>query len=309
MTLFVVNKSGNDSNDGLATTTAKLSIGGALAAAGNGDTITVQSGVYFEGLLVNPADLIIQADGYVEMDGLGLITRAFQFAGGASRSVIGFRIHGYVIGIEPNNTTIRNCIIWDCAGGIDRVGSLQRFGAPGFTLLQSLIYNCNSGMRPGGPTTISQSTIVDCTVGILIDQQSNPNTNISNTIIAFCDQLVSIRIGSPSGAWGNPTADFNNLHFIKRDGSTPATAFFKGTTANNLVEWRTAAGKDANSISLDPLFVDRLKDLFRLNQFSPSHTAGTGIPATFQGAFGEFVPRHARPVAMDVTNGPDASYG
>ena len=125
MTTYYVNKSGNDSNSGLDENNAKLTIGGGVVAASSGDTIKVQSGVYYETVGASGKSLVFQADGYVVIDGGN--TRSYGFSISVSehiriydfevRNCTSWGIYAYQNASNRNNYIYRNKV-YDNANGI-----------------------------------------------------------------------------------------------------------------------------------------------------------------------------------------------
>jgi hypothetical protein len=72
MTIYYVNKSGNNANNGLSEVNAKLTISAAISIASSNDTIIVGSGEYAERLSWSDKSLEFQSDGIVYMNGASL---------------------------------------------------------------------------------------------------------------------------------------------------------------------------------------------------------------------------------------------
>lgn len=310
MATLYVNKSGNDSNDGLTPATAKLTIGGAVAEGISLDTfldtIHVQSGVYHESVNGRYAHLI--ADGLVILDGKGVLetgvnqTRIFTL--GLSPVVEGFVIQNFFgdgvfcdrAASAVNNPTVTNCRIRNCGIGVNFTTGSQP-GAPAKVTF-TVIHDCSTGISlvdtlgaSNRTVEIQGCTIVDCDLGVNNGnwQQIRP----TNNIIAFCDRLID-NFPSSNG-WSFDSGDYNNFYFIKKDGATTADAEYGTTVATNLTDWAAAVSaaaggtREANSHDSDPTFTNRANKRYRLKSGSAALNQGANIgpslPA-YQGPFG-----------------------
>ncbi len=109
-----VNKSGNDSNDGLTEATAKLTVGAALSASLS--PITVQTAVYSESLGFLGAPILI-ADGVVEFDGENTLSALITGAA-LAMEFQGFTVRNYVGDAVETRGTVSDCRFEDCGAGL-----------------------------------------------------------------------------------------------------------------------------------------------------------------------------------------------
>ena len=296
-----VNFSGNDSNGGTSHADAKLTIGGAEAIAGNSDRIVVGSGVYNEAVLIDGATNVdIIADGLVILDGQGSLSTGLDLfdtssnCGEFANPETGFIVKDYIsVGIKLRSAgaSAYHMEVSECPTGIQNIQT----GVVEFCVT----HDCTTGIEGqsggAGGNFVRSCTMVDCDTGLKANVGTAFFREVKDCIIAFCDRLITI--GSSNG-YGTTVADFNNLHFIQRDTVSTADADFQTTIVTTIAAWRTASGKDANSISTNPLFGDLAKDIFTLQKTSPSASAGSGIPPGRQGA---------RRVGFTISNNTNSS--
>lgn len=287
MTIFYVNKSGNDSNTGLSEALAKLTIQAAITTAGAGThTIIVQTGVYHEALVVSGAGSIsFLSDGQVVLDGRGVLLIGAHVSQTANTWIFdrntnkgGWRVRGYTQAgfrvFNINSTPIifvRNAVVEECAVGYQGTVS----GATAFAgeITNTLFMDCGAGVSLNAPNnfTITNCTFVRCPTGLSIATTGAGNS-VRNCIFARAG-IPAMQMLAYSGTGAvNINSNFNNLYF---DGVS--TAGYSGTHTT-LAAWQAAVGggRDVSSISADPLFIDPAKDLFGITTNSPSFNAGGG---------------------------------
>ena len=168
MSIFYVNKSGSNANNGTTPTLAKLTIAVGLALCANGDTLIVGSGSYSERLIVGAITLL--ADGVVYLDGTGV-------AGTGSAITMNLATIGGNIQAHPNGGKwiIKN---WNVS-----------------SITTGTIYSsCNNGVQ-NNLNNIELYGNVNNTIGINV---VNGTTNIQNCVISGCS-LYGITYGGNQG--------------------------------------------------------------------------------------------------------------
>lgn len=228
--------------------TAKRTIGAAIAGASPGDVIFVNAGVYAESVLPT-AGITLMAVGEAIIGDIGGI--------------------GINIFNQPNVTvdgfTVRNCgdrgVYVDGASSVARLRNLTIYGCPSGMSLntatiivqRSIIRDCAftglGAAATGSPVlTVEQCTIVNCQIGVALGNTSS-GYSIRNNIIALnVDRGISM---------SNPGAliDFNDVYL-------------------NGANYFGAAAPGANDISVDPVFVDYSRRILHLQAGSPLRNAG-----------------------------------
>ena len=285
MAIFYVTKSGNDANSGLALATPKLTIGSAVAAASSGDTVQVYRGVYKE--TVAPTQLIftIKAIGHVIIDGENLRSYGIQWNNvnnpAMLRIVDGFEIKNHLaagIFTGANNAfgswamtwlTIRNVNIHNNPRGIvGQVGTVS-----GFTLLDSIIHDCTTGVEldNGSDSSTYNShlervTIYNCVKGTYrFGTGFLSGGNHTCRSVSFRNNGTDMYTGGPNNTQSsNYNSFFGSTNVAHRDVTDYAT----------VAAWNAAFGQDANSLTADPLHVDFPLGLVGLRETSPLIGAG-----------------------------------
>lgn len=184
--------------------------------------------------------------------------------------------------INVNNAThatIRNCTV---SGGVEsNQGGIRLHKASYSRVHDCLIYTNDTGVRISEDTdfaSLRNNLILDAenrSNGVYIDKQADADTLINNTIVGY-ERGIFLRGPQPNDAGdghvirNNILADvFTGYHLAKDLGATfnsldyndidvrddGRVGLITGTTYETLADWRAASGGDANSISLDPLFV------------------------------------------------------
>ncbi|HEX8250183.1 MAG TPA: Calx-beta domain-containing protein, partial [Pyrinomonadaceae bacterium] len=152
------------------------------------------------------------------------------------------------------NTTVNN-FIWNVrANGTsgDNGVSLGIASGRGDTVAFNSIYMAGD-LDPGASTTSSQSSF-----GIQITSTTVVNLNLKDNIsfVELTSNTATLKHGAikiPAAfAWGTGGSNFNDLYAPNAQGIVGRVNV---TDAPTLADWQTATGQDANSKSVDPLFV------------------------------------------------------
>ncbi len=288
MTTYYVHKSGNDSNNGLTLGTAKKTIGAAVSLLGSADTVQVYRGVYKE--TVAPTTLVwtLKAIGRVIIDGENLRSFGIQ-ANNINqptmlRVIDGFEIRNCVsagiysgannsLGSWPSTwLTIRNCHIHHCPRGV--MG--QPGTCSGHTVLDTVIHDCsiaaceldNNGDNSNFQGNLERVTIYGCARGVSRFNSQGGQVNGAYDIKSSLFLNNAVALYSFGGAPNTPSSNYNSFF-----GNTKV-ASRNGTDYATLADWFAATGRDANSLSSDPLVIDLAAGLVALQSASPLLGAG-----------------------------------
>lgn len=257
MAIIFVAKDGNDGNSGTSYALAKLTIGAAITAATSGDTIKVAPGVYNEAVTTGAKNLTFQADGYVILDGTNTLTNGFTNTGASSvtMTVNDFIIIRFTNGIgtatnSTDTTNLNRCRIHSCTTGVNHtVGT--------FDLHNCLIYDCTTGINSGSVQNISvqHCTISNTTTGFT--RSGNNTTTNKHNIFAYNTRHISW-----TAVGGTINSDYNCIDFGSGD------TRWSSTIDTTLSGWQSTSGKDANSLSQTPGFLDITQRLYTLHTSS-----------------------------------------
>lgn len=166
-------------------------------------------------------------------------------------------ILGGICGIEIDcsNVTVKYNIIHDLSNGVQSSSSSGPYTTNLFH--HNVIYNVFNGMYFFITTTRSnhkfyQNTFYNCAIHGWINDGGTIDGEFKNNIIWGPLPLQgAIDMGGATIGAGGWAMDYNDI-------GPEASGFMKWTTGTlcaTLAEWQTASGKDAHSISADPLFV------------------------------------------------------
>lgn len=280
MATIYVAKDGNDGNSGASYALAKLSIGGAVTAASTGDTIQIGPGVYNEAVTTGNKTLTFQGDGYVIVDGTGGLTTGFNCTGTSKTLLINdIVVQNFTNGISMSASAsfgamvATRCWIRACTNGfLKNAGSTDDYA---FT--NTKITGCTTGINysVGGMQScaISRCVFADNTTGFT--KTASGGTTIRHSIFANNGKHINF-----TNTAGTIVINWNDIWF---DGTANST--WGGTTTTSFATWKSTSSQDANSVSQDPVFADRLKGVYHLATNSPLLTllddsaGGTGYGA------------------------------
>ena len=152
---WYVRTDGQDGNDGKSWETAQASIRLGIDNCRVGDTLRIEEGTYYEGIILKEGITII-GEGQVILDGTGLNTRLISCAADCKRPT---RIEHLTLQNARHNqrggaawlrgkVVMRHCVIRGCSGlqcgGVLIKGDLPEASALGARLEDCFIYNCSA---------------------------------------------------------------------------------------------------------------------------------------------------------------------
>jgi parallel beta-helix repeat protein len=176
----------------------------------------------------------------------------------------------YTLGPQPG-TVVRNNLIHDVTsftyGGW---GLYTDEGSTDIVLENNVVYRCKSAgfHQHYGRENVIRNNIF----GFNRENQLMRSREEAHTSFYFTNNIVAFASGNLLGStWKNDRFIIDsNLYWDTRAAGDPTTRVFSGAT---LEQWR-ARGHDTNSILADPLFVDAMKNDFRLKPGSPALKLG-----------------------------------
>lgn len=262
-----VAKDGNDSNGGTSYADAKLTIAGAISAASSGDTISIGPGVYNEAVTPGAKNLTFQADGYVVLDGGGTLTHGFNMTSSASTSVVNdlivqnFTSQAFAINRSANvaqSLTLNRCVARYCLWGA-QLATLNDATGGSLTANNCIFHHLTYGVLQMGASTGSTLTVSRCTIADCSNTGAYKG-GAGNFIVKHCVLSNNTKHYQVDSTTQTITVNFNCVYF---DGT--ATSTWSGTTTTVFATWKSTSGKDALSVSQNPVFVDRAKELYGLH--------------------------------------------
>lgn len=317
-TNYYVTKSGNDSNNGLTIQTAKLTVGGGMAAFAAGAVdgiINVYRGVYKESVTMTrnfDATLEVNAIGHVIVDGENVRSFGLDFGfpsngnGSLNSTYRGFEVinctdtgirhRGNNLGASTTQAgKVRNCVVHNCPKGVSYpFGS----GAPGGADVQdSVFFDCSvAGVWGGSPEAnytiafiVKNNTFYNCLTGA---EFTSTNMSLSeyNNIYVNCTTGIALPT-TTLGANQFERLDYDDFFSCTYVGKlTTNTYATKALFAAAIIAgWNNQYGPytdaiETHGLEVDPLFVDGPKHLFGLRLTSP--LIGTGLNGADIGAKG-----------------------
>ncbi|MBI4559772.1 MAG: right-handed parallel beta-helix repeat-containing protein, partial [Candidatus Hydrogenedentes bacterium] len=308
---------GSDTNDGLSPGTPKATIQSVLNTYDleGGDTVYVDTGTYVltsnvavgtldGGNAGNPIVLLgsTHADGTTldRNDTSSSSSYGIYLQAPYARAER-FRVRRAKYGVMMTSSTeVRGCEIFDSGTGVYMTGGST------VSVVNNVIRNNGTGVYAFTGSsgehagTCVNNTIVKNGIGLSISFNGGGNYVFRNNIVhadGSGRRCVSVAV---SFIGTNAVYDYNDLY--ANNGAVVGN--YAGLDRTTLGEWRAATGKDANSISLDPIFVDSTTNDFHLQIISPCVNTGTStdpVPTTdFEG--------HPRPAGVAYDIGADEYY-
>ena len=302
-TTYYVSKSGDDAVDGRSIQTAWRSLRKACFAAGPGDTVLVQPGVYRDRFTpvsggTNERRITFRADGgEVLIDGGGVLVPfvilidkdyitfdGFTFANAPTKSGAGacFNIMG-CRGIEFLN----------CRLGQDRSesGLIQGFfvhESPELRLEGNVVWGSRYPLKcyECPHTLIKNNTIVGSPMMALKIRNNLLARGLSSSPLCVRGPRDGTRVvnnvfyrsGSAFSIGGQESTAFTsdcNLFAVRRSIGAIRIGN-KNVSAKTLDQWRKSSGHGRHSLATDPMFVNPKVGDFRLRPGSPAIAAGEG---------------------------------
>lgn len=282
-TLYCDARNGNDTASGTTWAASKKTLGATITAASSNDTI-IAVGAFNEVLVAaGTKHLTFTANGFAVLDGKNALTTGVTNSTASLWIFNGFAIQNFVNGTSNTQAayaytrTIQliDCVVRNCStSGVWQPDN--SLGARTY-LLRTLIYGCVNGIVNGSGgggngqyVELFNCTVTGCTYGI-VDTNGYTSGDITGTNNIFSGNTTHIyTTGTFRTVW-----DFNDIDFSSGNCS------YGGATKTTLAAWRTACGRDANSVSAAPAFVDSAKNCYRLGVGSGAIIAGVLL-----GAFG-----------------------
>jgi len=275
MATVYVCKDGSDSNNGSTWALAKLTIQGGLNVASTGDTVRVGPGVYNEQLLMRKTGtfvLTLQGDGYVILDP--------SPQGGAYQIAIDFSAS------TSGTWTINDIIVQTCTHAVHLTMTGSDAASNTFNFNRCTFRN-HSLVFPYVYDYTRVLNVADCVfVGGTYALQDYGGThlsalfewctfdNIAQTIArnaAYTSLTVKHCIFTKNGSHffiptttGSIVLDYNCTWY---DGTSVSR--WASTNYSTLATWKAASSQDTNSVSEDPVYVDRVKRALSLYSTSP----------------------------------------
>jgi hypothetical protein len=260
-----------------------------ISSAEAADAIAIAAGS--QTLATTPPATVSQVNALISRNRIGVVQQTNTFS--AAGIVLGS-------GTSGTNTVVNNMIsgVIANANAGDIVAGMYIIPAAGAT--QNIYHNSVSMTGARGATADQFGSFA---LAVTADQPTNITNNILfNSQTATGTDANSYAIGLNGATFANITSNFNDLFVSGPQGThlaitgglrattavpTPGT----GTNRVDLAAYQAATGEDANSISVNPLFVSTT-DL-HLQAGSPAinaGTTGTGVTVDFDGQ-----PRDAMP--------------
>lgn len=283
-TLYVDARSGNDTASGTTWAAALKTLGAAVTAATTGSTINCV-GVFNESVAVtSEKHLTFNASGYAVLDGTLSITTgivATSAAGGSlsdtTPAFVGFIIRNYTNGVTVTrgssscNLTLTGCVVESCSYGIKTLGGSSYSS---ITATNTLIRNCSVYgyySESGGISTFTNCTFTGNAYGAYC--QTNGGDTIRKCVF-HSNGTYHLRVVADSYYSSNSNYNVFDL-------TSGAKIRIGSSDYTTIATWKAAftGGKDANSISADPQFLDSAKGLYRLKSTSPAVIGGVIIGA------------------------------
>jgi hypothetical protein len=237
--------------------------------------------------------------------GISLCTGSASWAGGTAPTVVGTVTNGNISrntihdiieratfsavgivnncanGVNPTNNTIANNMIYNIqANGTsgDQTVGIAISNGNGDKVVHNSIY-LTGDLDPGAATSSSTSSFgINVSVATPTNLTLQDNISVmdltSNTATLF---HAAINIISPTYNWGTGGSNYNNWFAgPSAQARVGATAGSGGTFHTTLASWQMATSQDANSLSVDPLFVSPTN--LHIQASSPMVNAGIAVP-------------------------------
>jgi hypothetical protein len=283
-TIFCDARNGSDANSGLTSfANAKKTLTASLIAAGNSGIVEAV-GVFKETVIQQFfTNQRINGNGFCIIDGDGVLATGLDIAFARSLFVTGviFKNHttqGVRCIVNNQTYTFDDCVFEDEVIGIDHGANTSQM-----IFTRCIIRDCTTGYD-GSLTGITASrtrflncTIVGCGTGVKMVSTVGHDLEVQNSILSH--NTIHIDIDDAARITAGVT-EFNCIDFAS--GKCVINSVDKLT----LSAWQTdVSPKDARTISVDPLYVDRLKRLHGLKASSVCLKAGTvAFGTSVQGA-------------------------
>src|SRR3990167_1040185 len=256
---YADSRNGNDSNDGLSWANAKKTLAASNTAASAGDVINAV-GVFIESVSFTKT-LTLTAVGFCVLDGQSVLATGLTISGQVV-TMNGVWLKNYstngVTSTSNATVTCNDCAFSSCPAGFSHTSS----GDNSITINRCIFRNCSTAglsQNNAATATVTNCTFVGCGTGYL---WASATSTLHPRNCIFRTNTTHIAVGT-AGAY-HSSANYNCIDFSSGNckiGATPYTT---------MADWRTAVGgsKDANSISVDPQFVDQAKNLYMLKPAS-----------------------------------------
>lgn len=201
--------------------------------------------------------------------------RLSDFQASGTNTAIGFNV---AITAADSNTTFANNFISDLRSQKDVYGININASAVGGVNIWHNSVNLFGSYDNGNTAALTTAFRVGAGTRTNIDLRNNIFVNTIDYSNQTDDANVAVFIANSS--------EFSNIdhndYFV---GSGPALASINGTNAANLAALQSLTGRDANSISADPLFVSATN--LHVQEGSPVLSAGTSLAAVTDDIDGE----------------------
>ncbi len=237
--------------------------------------------------------------------GISLCTGSASWSGGTAPTVVGTVTNGNISrntihdiveratfsavgivnncanGVNPTNNTIANNMIYNIqANGTsgDQTVGIAISNGNGDKVVHNSIY-LTGDIDPGAATSASTSAFgINVSVATPTNLTLKDNISVMDLTSNTATLLhASINIISTTYNWGTGGSDYNDWFAgPSAQARVGATAGSGGVFYATLAAWQTATSQDANSLSVDPLFVSPTN--LHLQGTSPMINAGTAIP-------------------------------
>jgi hypothetical protein len=278
---------------GTYTLTANITLG-ALDGGSASGLVTIKGSPHVSGTVINRNNTVstssygIQVSAaYVRLDGLR-VTQAY------------YGIHTY----SATNSQVANCVLYANRTGV--------YSGPNAVTACLARDNTYAGIETSRNSTLTNNVVVrNTTYGVGYSDGGGGSTTILNNTIANngSAEMYSYTVGtsvtftfknnvlahSGAGACVNLSSstmaagtvwDYNCL-WVMGGG---AIGIYGGAPRATMGEWRTATGRDANSLNTDPLFVNDAGTDYHLTPGSPCIDAGSNESAPLSDFDGDFRP-------------------
>jgi parallel beta-helix repeat protein len=234
--------------------------------------------------LVNLANRMVIRDNEIRDNG----GNGVQVVNSSHAWIVDNRVHGHtgngVYGLSAGSgqTLIEGNEVFGNTNGISAAGSVAvignevyrnsqtGIGASGSTVVGNRVYGNSSGIVIGASTLVSNNVVyANTNTGVLVSGiQSGVTPTSNNTVYHQVGDAIRVSttsaqlynnlvwIGSGYGINSSVTTLQSDYNLIFAASGSASTGLWANLPRQSLADWRSASGRDLNSVGGDPLFID-----------------------------------------------------